>query len=233
MPWHTIKDEAKISAIIRHLISRQRELKILIDGEKEDLRSRIVKLNRILSEKGKEAQLVIQRLDPKSDNELIRSASEVWMEFTIKKKFCRCKTAYIGPVNDVGNSPFLLTFPLSVQVHEERREERINLGMQEPISVKLTVGKEANGRKAYDLTVIDCSRHGLGLLVTQNEFDLLEGLNVGDRIQDMVLYTPWAVTKVDGKIAHKTELQDGDHKGCFMLGIKSRELITNDKTEKR
>ena len=104
--------------------------------------------------------------------------------------------------------------------------------MLEPVSVKFTVGKEPNERKTYDLTVVDYSRHGLGLLVTRNAFDLLEELNVGDRIRDMVLYAPWAVTKVDGKVIHKTELQDGDHKGCFMLGIKSRAISTNDKTRK-
>ena len=71
------------------------------------------------------------------------------------------------------------------------------------------------------------------LLTTQKEFDLLEGLNIGDRVRDMVLYAPWAVTKLDSKVAHKTELQDGDHKGCFMLGTKSRELIANGKISKR
>ena len=233
MPWHIIKDKSKISAIVRHLISRQRELKTFIPGEKQAFRSRIVKVNRMLSEKGEEAQLVIQRLDPKSDNELIRSASEVRMEFTINKKFCRCKTLYLGPVYDRGDFEFLLTFPPSVEVHEERREERINLEMLEPVTVKLTVGNEANKQKTYDLTVVDCSRHGLGLLVTPNAFDLLEKLNVGDRVRDMVLYAPWALTKVNGKVAHKTELREGDHKGCFMLGIKSRELITNGKIRER
>lgn len=232
MPWHTIKDEAKISAIVKHLISRQRELKTFIDGEKETFRARIVEVNHILSEKGEEAQLVIQSLDPKGDNELIRASSEVRMEFIVKKKFCKCKSAYIGPAYHEGDFVLLLAFPLSVQVHEQRRQERINLDVLEPVSVKITVGKEPNEQKTYDLTVVDCSRHGLGLLVTPNAFDLLGQLNVGDRIRDMVLYAPWAVTKLDGKVAHKTELQDGDHKGCFMLGIKSREIITNDMIRK-
>ena len=233
MPWHTIKNEAKISAIFKYLTSRQRELRTFIGGEKEAFRTRISSVIYIRSETGAEAQLVIQRLDPEEGNELIESASEVQMEFTVNKKFCRFKTAYIGPVNGGDNSAFLLDFPSSIQVHEERREERINLEMLEPVSVKLTVGKESNEQKTYDLTVVDYSRHGLGLLVTRNAFDLLEELNVGDRIRDMVLYAPWAVTKVHGKVAHKTELQDGEHKGCFMLGIKSRELITNDRTRKR
>lgn len=233
MPWHSIKDEAKISAIIKHLIARQRELKTFIDGEKEAFRSRIVKVNHILSEKGEEKQLVIQGIDPKSDNRPIQAPSEVRMEFVIKKKFCRCKTAYIGPVHGEGNPVLLLAFPSCVLVHQKRREERINLDMLEPVSVKLTVGKEPNERKAYDLTVVDYSPRGLGLLVTREAFDLLGVVNIGDRIRDMVLYSRWAVTKVNGKVAHKTELLDGDHKGCFMLGIKPRELIRDDIIRKR
>ena len=233
MPWHTIKNEAKISAIFRYLTSRQRELRTFIGGEKEAFRTRISSVIHIRSETDAEAQLVIQRLDPEEGNQLIESASEVQMEFTVNKKFCRCKTAYIGPVNGGSNSTFLLDFPSSVQVHEERREERIKLELLEPISAKLTVGRDAGGPREYDLAVVDHSRHGLGLLVTQNDFNLLEALSVGDRIQNMVLYAPWAVTKVDGRVVHKTELQDGDHKGCFMLGIKSRDLITNGRSRKR
>jgi len=62
MPWHSIKDEAKISAIIKHLISRQRELKTFIDGDKETFRARIVKVNHILSKKGERSAVS----DPKS-----------------------------------------------------------------------------------------------------------------------------------------------------------------------
>ena len=233
MPWHTIKNEAKISAIFRYLTSRQRELRTFIGGEKEAFRTRISSVIHIRSETEAEAQLVIQRLDPEKGNQLIESASEVQMEFTVNKKFCRCKTAYIGPVNGGSNSTFLLDFPSSVQVHEERREERIKLELLEPISAKLTVGTGAGGPKEYDLAVVDHSRHGLGLLVTENAFDLLEELNVGDRIRDLLLYSTWAVAKVHGKVVHKTELLAGDHKGCFMLGIKSRELIADGIISKR
>jgi len=233
MPWRTIKGEAKISAIVKHLISRQRELKILIEGTKETLKARVLKLSRIPSEEGEEAQLVIQRLGPERDNELIRPASEVWLEFIVQKKFCKCKTVCIGPAYHEGDFVLLLAFPSSVLVHEERREERISLDMLEPVSVRLTVGKAPNERKAYDLTVLDYSPRGLGLLVTENAFDLLEELNVGDRIRDLLVYSTWAVAKVHGKVVHKTELLAGDHKGCFMLGIKSRELIADGIISKR
>ncbi len=233
MPWRTIKGEAKISAIVTHLISRQRELKIFLDGTKESLRARILKLSRIPSEEGEEVWLVTQRLDPEGDNEMFRPASKVWLEFIVQKKFCKCKTAYIGPGHGEGDFVLLLAFPSSVLVHEERREERINLDMLEPVTVRLTLGKAPNERKAYDLPVVNYSRRGLGLLVTEDAFDLLEKLNVGDRIRDLVLYSTWAVAKVHGKVVHKTELLDGDHRGCFMLGIKSRELIADGIIMKR
>ena len=85
MPWHTIKNEAKISAIFRYLTSRQRELRTFIGGEKEAFRTRISSVIHIRSETEAEAQLVIQRLDPEKGNQLIESASEVQMEFTVNK----------------------------------------------------------------------------------------------------------------------------------------------------
>jgi len=80
MPWHTIKTEAKISAIFRYLKSRQRELRTFIGGEKEAFRTRISSVIYIRSETGAETQLVIQRLDPEEGNELIESASVIRME---------------------------------------------------------------------------------------------------------------------------------------------------------
>ena len=108
MPWHAIKDEAKISAIVKHLISRQRELKILIDGEKETFRARILKLSRIQSENGEEAQLVIQRLDHESQKELVRSASDVWIEFVELNRFAAaCRGAHFS----LSLRPLLILYP--------------------------------------------------------------------------------------------------------------------------
>lgn len=233
MPWHIIKNEAKISAIVRHLTSRQRKIKIFLDGEKGVFKSKIRRVDRILSDKGEKAQIVIEGLEPKEGNGLIRSTSEVRMEFIVKKRFCRCKMTYLGPVRDGVDFFFLLSFPDTVQTHEERLENRVDFEMLEPVSAKITLGKQSGAKKSYDLAVVNYSRHGLGLLVTQEKSDLLEGLNVGDRIREMVLYAPWAVTRVDARVVHKTELQDGDQRGCVILGVKSRDLIANRETSKR
>ena len=136
-------------------------------------------------------------------------------------------------MNDRDHLAFILSLPPSADMYEERREKRVKLELLGPVSAKLIVGGDAGELKGYDLAVVDYSRHGFGLLVTRNESDQLEEFNAGDRIRNLVLYAPWAIRKVDVKVAHKTELQDGDHKACFTLGIKSRELITSGKTRKR
>jgi len=233
MPWHNIKNEAKISAIVGHLTSRQKKIKIFVNGEKGVFKSKIRRVDRILSDKGEKAQIVIEGLEPKEGNVLIRSASEVRMEFIVKKRFCRCKMAYLRPVHDGADFLFLLSFPDTVQVHEERLENRVEFEMLEPVSAKITLGKQSGTKKSYDLPVVNYSRHGLGLLVTQKESEVLEELKVGDRIREMVLYAPWAVTRVDAKVVDKTELQDGDQRWCVILGVKSRDLIANRETGKR
>ena len=225
MSWYRVKDQAKITAIVRHLVSHHREIEIHIDGEKEAFRSRVLKVNRILSENGEERQIMIQRLVPPEGNELIRSSSEVRLDFMVREKICRCKTKCVGSFIEGANLIFLLAFPASIEVHKKRHEERAKLDILEALSAELRVGGEAGGGKVYDLNVVDRSRRGLGLLVTRKDFELLKKLNVGDPIRDIVLYTPWAVLKVDGKVVHKKELRDGDHKGSSILGVKSRDLI--------
>jgi hypothetical protein len=170
MPCHIIKNEAKISAIVRHLTSRQRKIKIFLDGEKRVFRSKIRRVDRIVSDNGEKAQIVIEGLDPKEGNDLIRSASVVRVEFIIKKRICRCEMAYLGPVHDGGDFLTQLSFPDSIKVHEERLEDRVDLEMLEPVSVRITVGKASKERKAYDLPVVNRSQHGAlltpGILVS-------------------------------------------------------------------
>lgn len=134
MPWYIVKDESKILEILNYLISRQRDLIACIDDEQNAFTSKLIEINRIVSENGEEGQLVMQRLDPVGDNKLIRASSDVRMQFTIKNRLCRCKTAYIGPARNPGNSTFRLTFPLSVQVKcaPNRLPDQISISIERP-----------------------------------------------------------------------------------------------------
>ena len=108
---------------------------------------------------------------------------------------------------------------------EKRTEQRAVYAAKESAFVELKiVGRPESGRM-YDLKVNDCSKNGLGMLVTQKQFDLLNILDEGDTLKDISFFAPWKVFKVDGTVRHKTRIEQGAYKGCYILGIKSHNPI--------
>ena len=119
----------------------------------------------------------------------------------------------------------------SVEIMEKRREERFVYEDPEKAYVELQVRKGFDKPKVYDLKVNDCSRTGLGMLVTQNDFDLLRILNKGDLLQDMSFFATWSVFKVDGRVQHTTRIEEGENKDSYILGVESQDTISNCRPE--
>jgi hypothetical protein len=96
--------------------------------------------------------------------------------------------------------------------------------MPDFVSVEFSIlGKD----KVYDLGVMDCSMHGVGILITKKDFDLVRLVKPGDRIRDIVLYSETARIKVDGVVRHMTKMSAGKHKDSYVMGIESPEVIEN------
>jgi len=83
--------------------------------------------------------------------------------------------------------------------------------------------------KIYDLKVMDCSLHGLGILITKKDFDLVRLVKLGDRIRDIVFYSKNAMIKVDGVVRHLSKMSQGKYKDSYLLGIESPEVIESCK----
>ncbi len=64
-----------------------------------------------------------------------------------------------------------------MELNEKRREGRTIYEMPDSAYVELKVPREPKTYKMYDLKVNDCSRYGLGMLITQEDFNLLQTLN--------------------------------------------------------
>ena len=77
----------------------------------------------------------------------------------------------------------------------------------------------------WRLNVVNCSGHGLGLLINQTNSELLMILKPGDTIKDMMLYAEWAMLKVDAKVRHVSKIRQGSCKGMYILGVESGEII--------
>lgn len=118
-----------------------------------------------------------------------------------------------------------------MNIREKRKTDRLVYEISESVYVELKVRKEPEKKEFYDLKVKDCSKHGLGILITQKDFDLLSVLKKGDTIQDISFFAKWSVFNIDGTVQHKTKIEEGEFKGCYILGIKSQDIISNCRPE--
>jgi hypothetical protein len=226
--WGQVKDRRKIQEVFERLVSKNMELKVLIDEENVRFISRAMRLNpEEVSSLGSEPELIIEKLFPEMGNSLIHSSSQITLEFTIKKNFCRAKAKYVGVSNEYPYFGIMITVPQSLEFAKVRRREKRQLyDMPDFVSVQFSIMGKG---KVYDLGVMDCSTHGLGVLITTKDFELLRLVKPGDRIRDVVLYSESAMIKVDGVVRHLTKMSTGKHKDSYVMGIESPEVIENCK----
>jgi hypothetical protein len=175
--------------------------------------------------------MIIDKLIPEKGNALIQTVLHVTVRFIIKGNTCQCNLKYIG-ISGFPNIGFIVSFPEKIQIAEKREEERFTYATPEFVSVEFKLGNDGNKEKLYELNVFDYSKHGLGLLITQKNFDLLKMLRKGDKIEDISFFASWTMIKVSGTVKHITKIEDGKYKGCYILGIDSPDIIESCKPMK-
>ncbi len=228
-----LRDKQKIITVIRHTIRAKKEIKVLIADEEKGFTSRIIKINLddLASSITPCSAIIIDKLHPDTGNSLIQSESRVILRFSISDKKCRCSVDYLGISSDAPYFGFFLKLPEAIEIEDKRIEERISFGISDFVSAEFTLGKNSKKEKQYELNVMDCSRHGLGLIITQKDFDLLKRLNIGDKIEKIMFFAPRSMIKVNGNVRHVTKIESGEYKGCYQMGIQSDDLINTSSPE--
>lgn len=229
MKWYKLDNKKQILKIMKHLISSKEEVEVRIKGAKDIFKSRFIKIDyeNVSSENGGIPALIIEKLVPEQGNILIHGVPEVFIESSINEYFCHFSVKYKGTRNTYPYFGFVLGFPEIVKIQERRREERVVVGMPELVSVQFRLRNGRNGAKrdkVYNLNVNNYSRNGLGLLITEKEFDLLRMINVTDKLYNMIFFAKTALIRGNGTVKHKTKIKEGEYKGCYVMGIESDNL---------
>ena len=92
------------------------------------------------------------------------------------------------------------------------------------VYIKFKVDKGPEQTKDRVLNVIDSSKSGLAMLITQKDADLLDILEEGDKIRDMTVFGIGARIKGDGEVKHMTKITKGRFTGCYILGVEAEDL---------
>ena len=233
MSWRVIDNKIKLMQIFNHLIIKKTKIKIKVEGETAEFFSKFIKVNpgEGSSDSGHGPELILEKLRPDKGNSLIQHATEVIGEFVVNKNHCKCNINVTSTSNIQPDSGFMVIFPESVEIEEKRREERFQYARPEFVAVEFRTGKGSDKDKMHRVNILDHSVHGLGMIITQKDFDLLETLKDGDKLRDMTLYARESIIKVEGSIRHRTKIGEGKYKGSYILGIESPEIIENGVTK--
>jgi hypothetical protein len=224
MTHYSVRKKQEIKAVIDFVVSAERKIAIQIEGDDTLYRSRIIVANYVkeVSEKGERAELTIERLEPERGNTALQKNPKAVAKFLLRDKSYEFDTQYIGLV-DSQFSRVIISYPESIRVTERREHERDTRDMPEFVSARFTLGRDD---KTYELEVVDYSANGVGLLVTERDFDLLHRIKVGAKLRNLVLYAKWTTAMVEGTVAHKTKVKGGN---TYIVGVQLDEMLESMK----
>jgi len=227
MDWVQVGDKKKIWRMIEHVANYQTPIKVTIPEKETSFTTKLLKVNygSLSAGKTKGEAFIVERLKEETGNALIKSSEELTLEFPINDKICRCSSKYTGSDSADPKADLVLSFPQSIEIKDRRKEKRYNLDVPEMVSVEFSIDKGPAKGKSYKLNVYDCSQHGLGILITEKDFELLNLLERGDEIKEITFYATAAIIKVRGTVRHKSKIGEGKYTGCYILGIESPDLI--------
>jgi c-di-GMP-binding flagellar brake protein YcgR len=221
VPPHIAETKKNLRKLIDFLISRNREITVEIQGNRTLYTSRIITADYgdLPSKTSEESKLIIEMLVPGSGNGLLKMSPNVEIQFLLGEKSCQFNSRYLGPSTEYPHIGQIISFPESVKLVDRRGYVPAFLyGI-------LALRKGEEGSATYELEIINRSAYGIGMLITKNDFGLLEILKEGDELQDLELYAPTAVVRVTGSVRHKTKLQEKKYEGSYVLGIKLDETL--------
>jgi hypothetical protein len=232
MKWHVLDNKQKVFRILQKIISDKTEIRVRIRGAKTPFTSKLLKIAEAETllelenlEVDREAQLIIEKLNPVKGDDLIQSFPDVVLEFLVNDNSCQCSVRNVGVSNIPPHFGFILSFPRTLEIQEKRREKRTRYEEPEIVSVefRLPIGGEQD--RKCTLNVFDRSKGGFGLLVRQKDFDLLKLLDRGDKLQNMTFYSESLMIRMDATVKHKTRIDEGKYKGCYIIGIELRDSV--------
>jgi hypothetical protein len=197
----------KIIGTIEYLIARKTDITVKIEGHEKPFLSRIIEVNYgdTSSDTEEESTLILERLSPEEGNAFCQAGSRMMALFSLRETSCRFNTRCLSVPGEQTDEGLVVTFPESIDIREKRRRDRRGDEIPDFVSVVVKVKDESRKDKTYELEIFDCTAYGLGILVRDKYIDILEKIEVGDKLRDITLYGAYTIVKVKGTARHKTK----------------------------
>ena len=220
----------KIIGTVEYLIARKTEITIKIEGHERPFVSRIAEVNYGDTSSNTEGEptLVIERLSPEEGNALFQSGLRVMALFSLRETSCRFNTRCLSVPGEETDEGFIVSFPESIDIREKRRRDRRGDEIPDFVSVVVKVKDESRKDRTYELEIFDCTAYGVGMLVRDKYIDILDRIEVGDKLRDITLYGAYTIVKVKGTARHKTK-RNVEGEDIHVVGIEFDEPLKDFK----
>jgi len=227
MAYKRIENRQRILKIMDHLISTKCDVTVIVKSDTSPYKSRVINAdqNHASLAKGTRSIIIIEKLTPEKGNNLIQSSPKVNLKFVVSDQPCACSVNYIGISSMPPHFGFMLSMPEIIELEEKRIEKREVFDPPDFLLAEICVGKGTKDEKHYELNVIDCAAHGLGMIIPVKHLDILKRIKMGDIIKDINFYASNAMLRVDGIVRHITKIEEGKYKGGYYIGIESKDII--------
>jgi hypothetical protein len=226
MAWHSLGTEAEIKRIFDFVIQRGTNIEVHIPGAEETFFSKVVQVlppsGEPLKDAGGELQLALKNLSPETGNERIRTSPAVEIFFPFREFLCRFRSDVLSANS---RCEILIGYPRTLEVEEKRKEERLYPDSPGFLSAVLTYTDKNRETRTYDLRVLNYSRHGIALLVEEEACPLLEELQQGDFVPEILLFGEALIIKFSAFVRHTSEISEGPYTGSYVVGLESESGI--------
>jgi hypothetical protein len=224
MRYLTTKSQKRIRQTIDFLSMNRRPISLQTEGEQALFGSMIVKVEHgdPLSKPGAPGRLIIDWLSPAKGNHLIQSANPIQVKFLVGMSQCEFTSYYLRRSVDSPYFGHVISYPRSLAIADRRRQDRRERDSDSAplfVSARVRTRSSRVQEKTYDLDIFDVCERGVGMLIRKDLFDFVERISIGDRFTEMELYAPWSIVRVVGTVKHKSKINEGKYRDCYILGI--------------
>lgn len=93
------------------------------------------------------------------------------------------------------------------------------------ISAEVLVDGNAERPPSLVVRLKDSKKSGFGILVSSEEYDLMNQVKTGDMINDIIFYAGWALIRTKSVVRNVTRIDEGIDKGHYFLEIESEDVV--------
>lgn len=225
MAWQSLGSEAEIKRIFDSVIQRGTSIEVHIPGEDQTFFSKFVQVvpssGKELKDAGGGLQLALENLSPAIGNQHIRKSPAVQIFFPFRQFLCRFRSDVFCADHNP-HKEIVIGYPGHLEVEEKRKEERFYPNSPDFFSAVLKHrDKKKQETRAYDLRVLNFSKHGLGLLVGEDAHPLLAELRQGDLVPEILLFGEVLLIQLSAIVRHKSVVTEGPYAGSHVVGLES------------